>query len=68
MASAPLNIRTIGSDFRLDPVSQTGTSLPDLVYQNWDGPYAYGMVAVGPTGVVVANADGPIWFGIPSAE
>jgi len=66
--SAPLNIRTIGSDFRLDPVSQTGTSVPDLVYQNWEGPYAYGMVAVGPTGVVVANADGPIWFGTPSAE
>ena len=66
--SAPLNIRTIGSDFRLVPVAQTGTSVPDLVYQNWDGPYAYGMVAVGPTGVVVANADGPIWFGTPSAE
>jgi hypothetical protein len=68
MVSAPLNIRTIGSDFRLIPVSQTGTSVPDLVYRNWDGPYAYGMVAVGPTGVVVADADGPIWFGTPSAE
>jgi hypothetical protein len=65
--SAPLNIRTIGSDFRLVPVVQTGSSVPDLVYQNWEGPYAYGMVAVGPTGVVVANADGPIWFGTPSA-
>ena len=66
--SAPLNIRTIGSDFRLVPVSQTGTSVPNLVYQNWEGPYAYGMVAVGPTGVVVANADGPVWFGTPSAQ
>jgi hypothetical protein len=66
--SAPLNIRTIGRDFRLVPVAQTGTSVPDLVYQNWEGPYAYGMVAVGPTGVVVADADGPVWFGTPSAE
>ena len=66
-ASAPLNIRTIGSDFRLGSVAQTGAGVPNLVYHNWEGPYAYGMVAVGPTGVVVADADGPIWFGTPSA-
>jgi hypothetical protein len=68
LVSAPLDIRTIGSNFRLVTVGQTG-SVPDLVYRNWDGPYAYGMVALGPTGVVVTNADGThIWFGTPSAE
>ena len=68
VVSGPLGLRTIDEGFQLLSLGQTG-SVPDLLYRNWDGPYAYGMVALGPTGIVVTNADGSqLWFGAPSAQ
>jgi hypothetical protein len=62
-----LGLKTIDDSFTLVPVGQTG-DLPDLVY--WDGGYGpYGMVALGPTGVVVTSADGSqLWFGTPATK
>jgi hypothetical protein len=67
VASGQLGLQTIDDNSALVSVGQTG-DIPDLVY--WNGYYGpYGMVAVGPTGVVVTSADGSqLWFGTPSAK
>jgi hypothetical protein len=61
-----LRLRTIDDDFAILSVDQSG-DVPQLVLSNGGfGPY--GMVAVGPTGVVVTDADGgQLWFGTPSS-
>jgi hypothetical protein len=62
-----LRLRTIDDGFAVVAVDQSG-EVPHLVYSNWGGP-TYGLVALGPTGVVVTNTDGSqLWFGTPSAE
>jgi hypothetical protein len=65
--SGKLGLQTIDGSFVTRSVVQTG-DVPEIKYSNWDyGPY--GMVAIGPTGVVLANADGSqIWFGTPSSQ
>jgi hypothetical protein len=66
--SGQLGLRTIDDGFRLVSVAQSG-DVPQLLYSNWGGGTTYGMVALGPTGVLVTNADGSqLWFGTPSAE
>jgi hypothetical protein len=65
--SGQLGLRTIDDGFRLVSVAQSG-DVPQLLYSNWGGS-TYGMVALGPTGVVLTNADGSqLWFGTPSAD
>jgi hypothetical protein len=60
-------LRTIDDSFAVSSVIQTG-DVPNLVYYQ-GGNYTYGLVAIGPTGVVVTNADGSqLWFGTPSAK
>jgi hypothetical protein len=64
--SGQLRLRTIDDNFAMVSVAQTGT-VPELLYSNSD--YPYGMVAIGPTGVVVTSVDGSqLWFGTPSAQ
>ena len=62
-----LGLQTIDDSSALISVGQTG-DVPVLVY--WDGYYGpFGMVAVGPTGVVVTSADGSeLWFGTPTTK
>jgi hypothetical protein len=62
-----LGLRTIDDGFAVVSMAQSG-DVPQLVYSNWYyGPY--GMVALGPTGVVATNAGGSqLWFGSPSAK
>jgi hypothetical protein len=63
---AELRLRTIGDDFGVVSVGQTG-DVPKLVYSDWDG-FSYGICALGPTGVVVTTGNGSqLWFGTPSA-
>jgi len=67
VTSGPLLLRTIDDSFAVSSVIQTG-DVPNLVYYQ-GGNYTYGLVAIGPTGVVVTNADGSqLWFGTPSAK
>ena len=62
-----LRLRTIDDGFAVSSIDQSG-DVPQLLYLN-GGLGTYGMVALGPTGVVVTNADGTqIWFGTPSAK
>ena len=67
VAAGKLGLQTIDDNSALVSVGQTG-DVPELVY--WDGYYGpYGMVAVGPTGVVVTSADGSqLWFGTPATK
>ncbi len=67
VVAGKLEIQTIDDRPALAPVSQTG-DVPQLIY--WDGYYGpYGMVAAGPTGVVVTTADGSqLWFGTPATK
>jgi hypothetical protein len=66
-AVAQLRIRTIDDHFAVLSVSQGG-EVPSLAYQLPDS-FAYGLVAVGPTGVVVSSGDGTrLWFGSPSTN
>ncbi len=67
VAAGKLGLQTINDSSALISVGQTG-EVPELVY--WDGYYGpYGMVAVGPTGVVVTSADGSqLWFGTPATK
>jgi hypothetical protein len=68
VVSGKLGLRTIEDGFALVSVNQGG-DVPELLYSNWGGGTTYGLVALGPTGVVVTNADGSqLWFGTPSAE
>ena len=61
-----LRLRSIDDHFDLVSVSQHG-DVPRLEYSIGWGDFAFGLVAVGPTGVVVTNADGSrIWFGTAS--
>jgi hypothetical protein len=62
-----LRLHTFDDSFALVSVGQSG-AVPQLVYPS-GGMGRYGLVALGPTGVVVTNADGSqIWFGTPSAK
>jgi hypothetical protein len=64
---ASLQMRTVDDDFALVSISQSG-NVPSLVYSSWD-IFTCGVVALGPTGVVVTTADGSqLWFGTPSAD
>jgi hypothetical protein len=64
--AGPLTVRTLDDNFGLATVKQTG-ELPNILYSN-PGGYSYGMVAIGPTGVVVKSSDGgQLWYGKPSA-
>jgi len=67
VAAGKLGLQTINGSSALVSIGQTGDA-PELVY--WDGYYGpYGMVAVGPTGVVVTSADGSqLWFGTPTTK
>jgi hypothetical protein len=68
VVSGKLGLQTIDDGFSLVSVNQSG-DVPELLYSNWGGPNSYGMVALGPTGVVLTNADGSqLWFGTPSAK
>jgi hypothetical protein len=65
-AIGDLRLRAFDNRFALVSVDQSG-DVPHLVYSNGSG-LAYGLVALGPTGVVTTNADGSqLWFGAPSA-
>jgi hypothetical protein len=67
VAAGKLGLQTINGSSALVSIGQTG-DVPELVY--WNGYYGpYGMVAVGPTGVVVTSADGSqLWFGTPATK
>jgi hypothetical protein len=68
VVSGKLGLRTIEDGFALVSVNQGG-DVPELLYSNWGGGTTYGLVALGPTGVIVTNADGSqLWFGTPSLE
>jgi hypothetical protein len=63
--TADLRIRTFDENFALVTVNQTGAS-PYGLYPNWVFG-TYGLVALGPTGIVATNDDGTqLWFGLPS--
>jgi hypothetical protein len=66
-AVSELRLRTIDDHFALTTVSQNG-DVPKLAYQ-LPSAFQYGLVAVGPTGVVVSSGDGSrLWFGSPSTN
>ncbi len=69
VVSGKLGLRTINDGFATVSVDQSG-DVPELLYSRGDSvPGPYGMVALGPTGVVVTNGDGSqLWFGTPSAQ
>jgi hypothetical protein len=61
-----LQLKVFNDSFNLLPLSQSG-DVPQLVFPADMVPLEFGLVAVGPTGVVVANGDGSCtWFGAPS--
>lgn len=67
VVSGELVLHTFDDGFALVSVGQSG-DVPQLVYSNVSTG-SYGMVALGPTGVVLTNADGSqLWFGTPSAK
>ena len=62
-----LRLRTVDDGFAVVSIDESG-DVPQLVYSN-GGMGTYGLVALGPTGAVVTNADGSqLWFGTPSAQ
>jgi len=62
------DIRTVDGDASAISLYQSG-DVPRIGLSNWDFPEPYGMVAIGPTGLVVTSADGTQrWFGVPSAN
>jgi hypothetical protein len=61
--SAPA-IKAISANVALTAVVQSGT-IPPYSSDSSDG---WESVAVGPTGLVVVDANGAVWFGLPSAS
>lgn len=62
-----LGLSSVTDDLTVLPIEQSG-DLPEILYSNFDFG-TYGLVAVGPTGVVVTDPAGTqIWFGAPAAN
>ena len=67
-APAKILMRSIDDNFALVPIAQKGSVPSRIGSVDWTmNPSSYGLLAIGPTGVLVTNATGTrLWFGEPS--